>query len=333
MAPDEEFTRWLKQLSEMIQGCCAADAVLVVPRKAKSRPLPWKTVFSKLTHLPDTASLRSLTAQHALRYACTVELAFIVSEFWNRSHSYWFPMTVALVLRQGYGTTFQRGLGRLFGTIVGLTLAALAIRVFHPSVSTLEVWAVVVTWLAFASSQASYALMTVAVTLFVVFEISAAGMAPLDVVTIRLLASILGVVVALVSYVLWPAWHWSEIWDVLRSATLSQIEYAKAVLAAPDSSSDADRPDVLEEKIGAARALRIQAESLMESARLHPMVRDRSRLKEAESILQDLEQNAAAILIADAERMTGRGRSNERVRKAMELDKTIIGRLDTKEAR
>ncbi len=329
-APDEGFDHWLDQISEMIQGCCVADTVPIIPRKTRKRPIPWKTALTKLAHRPDTAPLRSLTAQHALRYACTVEAAFVVSQFWNRSHSYWFPMTVALVLRQGYGTTFQRGLARLFGTIVGLGLADLVIHAFHPGAPSLEILAVSVTWLAFASSQASYALMTIAVTGFVVFEISAAGMATHEIVSIRFVASILGVAVALISYVLWPAWHWSEIWEVLRSATLSQIDYAKSVLAV---SSSRESFDVLEEKIGVARALRIQAESLMESARLHPMVRDRSRLKEAEEVLLKLEQNAATILIADAERLSGRMASCERVREAMELDESILGTLEARGVR
>ncbi len=225
------YRNWLGILADLIQDCCGLDPKTTSSeRHSFTDASKVRSLFTALTKLPDVSSLRSVTLQHALRYAVTVELAFFGSQHWPRSHSYWLPMTVAIVLRQDYGTTIQRGLSRLGGTLAGLALAVLLVDVFHPDVIALQIMTVATTWFVFFSVQSSYAIMTAAVSGFVVFSIAAAGAATNEVGGMRLIASILGTLIAFLSFVLWPAWRWSQISDTLKSAADAQSAYIELIL-------------------------------------------------------------------------------------------------------
>ncbi len=318
---DSDYARWLSALTDLLRNCCD-DAE---PREEHLHPrnrFSITSLFSRFTSLPDTGILRALISEHALRYAVTVEVAFLLAQTWSRSHTYWLPMTVALVLRQGYGATFQRSFARLYGTILGLLIGGVIIQLFHPGVVWLEMLAVLITWLAFAANQASYAASTVAITGFVVFSLSAAGVATHELTLVRLEASSAGAVLALLSYILWPAWHWPQVWSTLRDSAQAQLDYA-LVVTAPNRTWDE-----IEEAMAKTRGLRIQSENLLESARLHPLLRQNANVEKAESFLQELEQNAAVILSGDAEIRMGRQEAQIRIGQSIEADRDLIKRLD-----
>lgn len=332
--PDDSETAlayqvWLQMLIKLIRDC--GRAVPVLPRQPKRSKL--RSLFSSLTKLPDIDAVRSVAIQHAFRYAFTVEAAFALSQHWVRSHSYWLPVTVALVLRQDYGSTFQRGIARLVGTIAGLAIADVVIQLFHPGVVPLQVLTLVATWFAFASVLSSYTVASAAVTGFVVFSIASAGVAMGDLSYMRLVASVLGILFAVLSYVLWPAWHWSQVWATLRSTAQAQSDYSQMVLdahAARLSEGVKNRATDLEidEARSDARALRIQSENLLESIKVHPKGLDKRLLKIAENASQTLEENAATILVAQAAWDTSHPETDDQLRSALSASRQLVTQLN-----
>lgn len=53
----------------------------------------------------------------------------LVSRELNLPHGYWLPMTAAIVLRSDFAATFNFGLLRVVGTIVGLVLTTVLLHV------------------------------------------------------------------------------------------------------------------------------------------------------------------------------------------------------------
>jgi len=316
----KEYKRWLGMLGELVQDCCSGSSVTRYSAPAKNVKLThtW-SLFTALTKVPDIGSLRSVTLRHAIRYAFTVEIAFAISLHWTRSHSYWLPVTVAIALRQDYGTTLQRGISRLVGTLVGLLVAMAVMDLLHPSTLILQILAVAMTWFAFATVQAGYVVMTIAITGYVVYSIALSGAAAGEVSSMRLVASMFGVSLAVASYVLWPAWRWPHVWETLKTAADAQASYLRLILFDHETHGPSDpcaSPDttLVERALIETRALRIQSEHLVAAAKVHPLGRRRDLIRRAEDVLLALEINAAQILVAQTEWNMGLLGSEERLR-------------------
>jgi len=82
-------------------------------------------------------NLQSAVFRHAIRLAALIALGNILERgfYWHRS--YWLPLTIVLVLKPEFTTTFSRGLLRIGGTIVGLFLATALFR-FLPDTVTVQ---------------------------------------------------------------------------------------------------------------------------------------------------------------------------------------------------
>lgn len=317
-----EFDRWTAMVLDLLRqsfepGRLAKPVLEVKP----------KSLFSKITRLPDIKSLRSVTFQHALRYALAVEAAFLISHEWNHTRSYWLPMTVALVLRQDYGSTFQRALARVIGTIGGLLLADAVIQLFHPSPLALQVLTVAATWFAFVSVQASYTVLTVAVTGFVVFSVASSGVAPAEISWMRMASSLAGVGLAVFSYVIWPAWNWKQVWATLKATCHAQVEFASVLLSAHAHADNLSR-EVDEARIK-ARSLRIQSEGLVQAVRYHPLGRRPKLLATASAASQQLEETAAIMLLTEAEWRQGAREAGTRLEAALRDAEMLEAQLAT----
>ena len=317
------YRMWLETIAELVESCgWDAKKQTVEPTVVEPIRVRAKSLFSALTKLPDREAVRSIVFQHAIRYAITVEIAFWISIHWTRSHSYWLPLTTAIVLRQDYGSTFYRGMARLMGTLLGLVVSIVIIDALHLGPVTVQVLILAMTWFAFASAQASYMLVTAAVTGSVVFGIAASGVVDGEISGMRLVASIVGILIALISYLFWPAWSWNQIWQTIKTAATAQREYVELVTSAsPDSKR---KRKEIDEARADARALRIQSEKLVEAAKLHPFGRSRSRIERAESALLALEENAAIILVSQTERRMGNPESDFRLREALNTANRIV---------
>lgn len=322
------YSDWLNLLRDLIlHDRFRSDAAVHAEPNISSVAVQ-KSLFSRITRLPDVESVRSIAIQHAVRYAATVEIAFAISHYWNSSHSFWLPITVALVLRQDFGTTFQRGILRIIGTLSALAAADVVLVFFHPSPVIVQVLVVGVTWLAFAGSAASYAIATFAITEFVVFTIYLSGVAVNEITSVRLIASLAGVLLAFGAYYLWPAWHWPQVWETLRSAIEAQREYGRAVLATHAGTADMNALFVAR---GNARSMRIQAETLILGAQVHPRCRDEVNLLAAQRISQTLEENAAIMLAAEAEWNMGHPETDGRIRATIDDSVRLLNEISAHE--
>jgi uncharacterized membrane protein YccC len=186
-------------------------------------------------------------------------------------------------------------------------------------------------WLAFATATAGYTYSSAAVTGFVVFGIAASEPATGEISYMRLVASLIGVVLAVLSYIVWPAWRWSDIWETLKKTTSAQSDYCelglRAHCALPTDATACPSAKEIDEARSAARELRIQSETLLAAIRLHPKGLSMRRLKLAEDAAQQLEENAATILAAQAGWKSSRSDSDGQLREVLHGTRELAAQL------
>src|SRR6185437_6424548 len=82
----------------------------------------WATLRAHLTP-------RSVAFRHAVRMAVCLSAALWISRLLQLPHGYWLPMTAAIVLRPDFAATFNFGLLRVLGTVLGLVLTTVLLHI------------------------------------------------------------------------------------------------------------------------------------------------------------------------------------------------------------
>jgi len=116
-------------------------------------------------------------------------------------------MTIALVLKPEFTTTFSRGLLRIGGTIVGLFLATAFFRFLPESLALHIILIFVFTLLLRWVGPANYGIFAVAISALVVLLIAITGVSPREAIWARGVNTAAGGVLALLAYRIWPTWE------------------------------------------------------------------------------------------------------------------------------
>ncbi len=183
-------------------------------------------------------SFRSAVFRHALRLTICVGLADAIGHSISWDRSYWIPMTVAVILKPDFTTTVSRGALRLLGTVTGLMLATV---VYHATPSTALTQLLLVGLFTFALRMygpANYGVFSIAVSGLIVFLIAETGVAPGEVVWLRLLNTTAGGLFALLAYGLWPTWERTLVSDTLADMIDATRVYFQAVIQSLGESAE-----------------------------------------------------------------------------------------------
>ena len=224
-------------------------------------------------HLPDLegplATLRanlhlgSQFGRHALRLAVTLAAAGVLGDVLPIQRGYWVTLTAALVLRPDFTTTFSRGIARIAGTIVGV-VAATAIVIAVPDTPHVSLaLAVLFAAISYAAFQLNYGLFSVTVTAYVVFILALLGTPEATAVQNRLIATIGGGFLAMLSYVLWPTWESSNTLVTLRALANASLDHTRLLLVGLTDRSKRDPAQLRQERV-ALWAARAKAEESLE---------------------------------------------------------------------
>jgi uncharacterized membrane protein YccC len=167
--------------------------------------------------------------RHALRLSACVAVADVIQRSISWQRAYWIPMTVAVVLKPDFTTTFSRGALRLAGTIGGLILATAVYHALPQSGWTQLLMVGVFVFLLRYLGPANYGAFTVAISGLIVFLLAATGVSPAEVVTIRALNTVAGGLLALLAYAVWPTWERATISDSMASMLEAARLYFRTV--------------------------------------------------------------------------------------------------------
>ena len=150
---------------------------------------------------------RSPIFRHAVRLSAAVAVADVIQRGISWQRAYWIPMTVAVILKPDFATTFSRGTLRLGGTIAGLIMATLIYHSLPQSGWTQFFLVGVFAFLLRYLGPANYGVFTVAISGLIVFLLAATGVSPAQVILLRGVNTIAGGLLALTAYALWPTWE------------------------------------------------------------------------------------------------------------------------------
>ncbi|EIL88105.1 FUSC family protein [Rhodanobacter sp. 115] len=233
----------------------AAAAETRLPRALRGSAT-WATLRANFT-------MRSVAFRHALRCAACLSLTLLVSRLWQLPHGYWLPMTAAIVLRPDFAATFNFGLLRVVGTVLGLLLTTVLLYVTPDApwahLALMGLLCVAFRYLASAHYGIAVATLTGTVVILLSFEGVGSGAAVMD----RVINTVLGSGMALLAYVVWPTWERSRARAALSTMLSAYADYL-AALAQPGQR------DVHRETRTAARTARTNAQASLERMRVEP---------------------------------------------------------------
>ena len=175
--------------------------------------------------------VRSAICRHAIRLSMCVAAGDWIERGLGWHRAYWLPMTVAVVLKPDFTTTFSRGVLRLLGTFVGLIVAT---ALFHllPNSAVAELLLVgVFTFCLRYWGPSNYGVFSVAVSGLVVFLIAVTGNSPGEVVATRALNTLAGGLLALAAYAAWPTWERTQVSDSFAELLEASRLYLQSVFA------------------------------------------------------------------------------------------------------
>lgn len=235
---------------------------------ASARPAPSEVLRAARPHRADRLvqagqALRhpsAPAARHAVRLAVLLPLADGMARLLPLQRGYWVALTAVVVLKPDYATSSRRSLGRVIGTLLGVVPATLLVGALHPRGLPLVAVVGVLAWAAYASFQAGFALYSACLAALVVVLLDVVTPGAASVAGARAVDTLLGGALALLGFLVLPAWEG----PALREAVARLIE-AEDVYAVELLSAYGERPASREVIAGRARQVR-QARAAAETS-------------------------------------------------------------------
>ncbi|MCU1259078.1 MAG: protein of unknown function YccS/YhfK [Bryobacterales bacterium] len=205
-------------------------------------------------------TFESAAFRHAIRLAIAVALGDALGRMVALRRPYWIPMTIAIVLKPDFTSTFSRGILRLAGTFAGLALATALFHAMAPSppvqVFLIGAFVFILRWV----GGANYGIFVTAVSALVVLLIAITGITPQQVIAARGLNTAAGGTLALLAYIVWPTWERTHVAEALARMLDAYRDYFRAVAQAYIDAK-ADMREQLDRARQGARLARSNAEA------------------------------------------------------------------------
>lgn len=177
----------------------------------------WLRFGGRLATMRGNLNLRSSAFRHAIRLASCIAVGDAAGRIFESQRSYWIPMTIVLVLKPEFTTTFSRGILRIVGTIAGLVVPTVLFHFLPIHTATQIVLIGVFTFLMRWVGPANYGVFAISLSALIVLLLTITGISPKDVIQARGVNTVIGGVLALAAYAVWPTWEKGQIADVFAT--------------------------------------------------------------------------------------------------------------------
>lgn len=191
--------------------------------------------------------------RHAIRVGTVVPVGYLLGAALPLGHGYWVPMTSVMVMRPDFSQTYARGVARFAGTLLGVTVATAVMQAASPGPYACAALALVSIALMYLLMRTGYAVNQACVASYVVFLLGMAGARWTQTVPDRVLLTLLGGVLAMAAYAVFPAWETPRLHDRLADRVEATALYAAAVTDAFASPAKR-RPGAVREALLELRA-------------------------------------------------------------------------------
>ncbi|WP_225801769.1 FUSC family protein [Streptomyces sp. NK15101] len=213
---------------------------------ARTRPTLLRLVPVVLAEVRAELRPGSPVLRHAVRVSAVTAVGYLLGTWLPFGHGYWAPMASVMVMRPDFSQTYARSVARFGGTLVGVALATAVVRSAHPGPYPSAALAVACAFGMYLLMRTGYAAAQTFVSAYVVFLLGMEGAGLTQTVRERVLLTLLGGVLAMLSYAVYPAWETPRLRGLLADWLASAGAFAAVVTARyADPAGPAD-PDVRE---------------------------------------------------------------------------------------
>ncbi|MFE7161471.1 FUSC family protein [Streptomyces sp. NPDC057636] len=272
--------------------------------------------------------------RHAVRLAAVATLGYLIAAQLALGHGYWAPIASVMVMRPDFHRTYARAVARLAGTLAGVALATGMVRALGPDAHVFGALAVVSAGLSYTLSRTGYAYSQCFTAAYVVFLLGMGGQAWEQTVTERVVLTALGGALAMLAYVVFPAWETPRLPGRLADWLAANGRYAAAVLRNYAEPTREHRGD-MRRALLASREARAAWQEAYDRARQEPVRPRGLTSREAEEAQEALKGfgRAAMLMESDVPRADSRFVPEaERFADALEAD-TAQAAVDVREHR
>ncbi|MFG3040057.1 FUSC family protein [Streptomyces sp. NPDC048330] len=242
------------------------------PARPVARTRPTLVRLAPLVAAQMRAELRpdSPVLRHAVRVSAVTAAGWLLGGVLPFGHGYWAPMASVMVMRPDFSQTYARSVARFGGTLVGVALATAVVQSAHPGVYLSAVLSVVCAFGMYLLMRTGYAVSQVFVAAYVVFLLGMDGAGLTQTVRDRVLLTLIGGLLAMLSYAVYPAWETPRLRGRLADWVAAVGAYAAAVTARYADPSGPAGPDVREALL-ATRAARVAWQEALARATHEPV--------------------------------------------------------------
>ncbi|MEU3465214.1 FUSC family protein [Streptomyces sp. NPDC006733] len=168
--------------------------------------------------------------RHAVRMSAVATAGYLLGSVLPLGHGYWAPMASVMVMRPDFSQTYARGVARFAGTLVGVTVATGVMQAASPGVYLCAGLAVLCIALMYLLMRTGYVVSQACVSAYAVLLLGMAGGEWTQAVLERVLLTLLGGVLAMAAYAVFPAWETPLLRDRLTERMETIAGYTAAVL-------------------------------------------------------------------------------------------------------
>ncbi|MFJ8668604.1 FUSC family protein [Streptomyces sp. NPDC093600] len=214
--------------------------------EARSRPTLLRLTPVALARVRAELRHDSPILRHAVRVSVVTAAGYVLGTALPLGHGYWAPMASVMVMRPDFSQTYARSVARFGGTLLGVALATGIVQTARPGVYSSAALAVGCAFGMYLLMRTGYAVSQVCVSAYVVFLLGTGGSAWTQTVPERVVLTLLGGVLAMVAYAVYPAWETPRLRHRLADWLVADGRYAAAVVAHYAASAGPALPDVRE---------------------------------------------------------------------------------------
>lgn len=184
--------------------------------------------------LRNNISLSSSQFRHAIRITTALLIGYLFSlfQFLGIGHTYWILITVTAILKPAYSITKQRNGLRLYGTIVGATIAYIILHFVHIN-AILFATLLISMILCFSLLKGRYFWAVLFMTIYVFLSFNFLSPGKVDVIFKDRIVDtmIAGIIAFLVSYIVLPVWEHTQNLDLMKKSAESNLIYFQSVIS------------------------------------------------------------------------------------------------------
>lgn len=260
---------------------------------------PWGLrLGDPLATLRANLTLQSPAFRHALRLAVCIAVSEFLAGIFGVRRSYWMPMTIAIVLKPDFTSTFSRGVLRLAGTLIGLLLTTALFHFHSPDVTEKVLVVVVAFFVMRCFGPANYGIFVAALSALVVALVAITGVDPKSVIVARAWNTAAGGALALLAYAAWPTWERYQVSEALANMLDAYFAYFQ-VIADAYQSPDRTMTDQLHRVRLGARLARSDAEASVDRVSAEPGIRE-ARMQLLSAMLASSHRFVHAVMALEA---------------------------------